>query len=123
MPQHRDMIADAMQLHEQFPVETSFFIDFMDAVIHGIRTNFNYNRQKWDREKQLFDFNIWAEFIDTINDRIRNNKPVLKRDAGTFARLLFQDGNRVFTLHCLFSLAQAIPENDKFNNKVIELFS
>lgn len=122
MTQHRDMMADAMQLHEEFPIETTFFIDFMDAIIHAIKTNFNYNQQKWDREKQLFDFSVWAEYVDTINERIRNNKAVLKRDAKTFARLLFYDGNRVFTLQCLFTLAQAIPENDRFNNKIIELF-
>lgn len=123
MPKHRDMMADAMQLHKEFPIETAFLIDYMQAVIYAIKSNFNYNRQRWDRSKQIFDFSIWADAIDAIDDRLKNNKTVLKKDPGTFARLLFYDGHRIFTLHCLFALADAIPENEKFNNSIIRLFS
>ncbi len=117
------MMADAMTLHEEFPIETAFLVDFMQFVIHAVKTNFNYNKSKWERQTKIYDFDVWADAIDAINDRLKDNKPVLKKDAATFARLLFHDGYRIFTLHCLFSLCHAIPENDKFNNRVIQLFA
>lgn|GEM_PF-1430549 len=116
------MVADAMQLHEEFPVETTFLVDFMQMTIHAVKNNFNYNKETWVRESMILDFNVWAEFIDTIDERIKDYKLIFKEDAATFGRLLFGDGNRVFTLHCLYALANAIPENEKFNNKVLQLF-
>jgi hypothetical protein len=121
--EHRDMIADAMQLHQEFPNETTFFVEFINATVRAIKKNLNYHRDNWVRKENIFDFDIWIGFIDTIEERIRNNKGDIIKKPEVFAQLLFGDGNRMFTLHCLYSLAQAIPENDRFNNKVVELFS
>lgn len=120
---HRNMYADAMQLQEEFPVETAFLVDLIKAYIYAIRQNFMYNKNSWTRDKKLFDFTVWISFIDLIERRIKEQEVEIKTNPQVFARLLFGDGSRIFTLHCLFTLTLAIKENERFNNKVIELFS
>lgn len=123
MTNHRDMVSEAMRLHEEFPVESAFLVEFINIIIHSVKTNFMYNKANWKRESRGIDFEVWAAFMDTVSARIKEHRGGLKKDSKAFGRLLFGDQSRIFTLHCLYTLAEAVPENDRFNNKVIELFS
>ena len=119
----KNIIEKAIQLHTEFPGEIPFFLEYTKCYAEGILTRSEEYMDKWIRKNQIYDIETWMAFVDTVNTKILFNKEAMEKNAVLFANVLFGDQHRMFTLHCLFSLAQDVPENELFNNRVIQLFS
>lgn len=120
---NRTIVERAIALHTGFLEEMAFFLLFTQTYAEAVLNHHGEYREKWIRENEIYDFDTWMDFVETVYRHLQLHSLAMEKDPHLFAQLLFDGQHRMFTLHCLFSLIQLVPDNEPFNNRIIQLFA